>query len=125
MNIRTELEKLVSLRERGELSQAESEQAKGLLLSDQPTEAANGHKEVEQDLERKRKKVKTQFLTAIFATVAALFGGVSAAIAPGPVNSVIFAMWLIASTLWWVDYAKGKAELGKCASGVGESGVLG
>jgi len=44
MNINTELEKLISLRDRGDLSQAEFEKAKQILLSDNSSETRSPEK---------------------------------------------------------------------------------
>ena len=107
MYISSELEKLTSLKERGDLTQKEFEKAKAFLLS--------GQKLPDTALE-KIKKLKSQKLAAILLTITAGLSSGSALIKPSPLHLVLVILWVVAATLCWASYfAMKKATEGEGA----------
>ena len=106
MSIAGELEKLSSLRERGELSDEEFQQAKALLLSGESAEPAPAS--VPDVSEKGNKERRTQFLVALLSTVAALLSGASAALDPSLFKIGMVIFWMGLSITWWVTYSKAK-----------------
>jgi len=106
--ITSELEKLASLRDRGDLSQAEFEKAKELLLSEENTDATLDNRSSPNNSagERERNPLKTRLLVSILSTVSAAFAGGSAAIDPSPISLLVLALFVVASTLSWTWYAR-------------------
>ena len=101
MSITTELEKLSSLKDRGDLSESEFEKAKALVLSgEKPADA----------LAKRDKDRKTQFLIAFFATLGALFSGGSLILDPSLFTAGVLIFWLGLSTAGWMSYSKAKSE---------------
>ncbi len=110
MNITSELEKLASLRDCGNLSQAEYEQAKALLLSGRGPETKPPTLPIQETGEESNKKRKTQLLCAVFSTLAAALSGVSAIIAPSLGSIGILIFWVGLSSFWWISHSKLKTE---------------
>lgn len=113
MNISSEPEKLVSLRDRGDLSQAEFDQAKALLLSEQDDGATPHGKNTDGSLSEMNKKRKVYLIASAGTTLAAALSGVSATISPSPVKLVVVLCWVVAAGLWWHSYSKLGKETGK------------
>ena len=111
MNINAELEKLIVHRDRGDLSQAEFEKAKTLLLSQESPQPTALPKMDPDSLEAKMKKKSTQLLTGTLASLAALLGIASAIIDPSILKLVLVVIWVVVATLAWVAHAKLKAEI--------------
>ena len=109
MSITAELEKLISLRDQGDLSQAEFEKAKALLLSGE--EASSQPVSPPVTLAERDKKRKTQFLCAVLSTVAAALSICSAFLNPSVLKIVILLIWVTAAIFWWVSYSKLKSEI--------------
>lgn len=108
MNITTELEKLTSLKDRGDLTQKEFEKAKERLLFCD-VEGASEMDEAES-LPRPKKGESNgsnhYFLIAFFSTIAVVFSGGSAAIGPNSLKLIAFAGFTVAATLNWVSFFK-------------------
>lgn len=98
----SELEKLVSLRDRGDLSQAEFEKAKALLLSNQETGAVTGHETTSEEGKERR----TWLLVANLMTVTVALSVVSVALNPSAIKLVLVVLWTVASALAWVTYSR-------------------
>ena len=111
MNIASEIEKLTSLRDRGDLSPAEFEQAKALVLSGKDPDAQPPPHPIREESEKIRKKAKTQLLGGILACTAAVLSGCSVLLNPSPIKLVIMALWVIASVFWWISYIKLRTDL--------------
>ena len=111
MSITAELEKLISLRDQGDLSQAEFEKAKALLLSGEE-EASSPPASPPATLAERDKKRKTQFLCAVLSTVAAALSICSAFLNPSVLKIVILLIWVTAAIFWWVSYSKLKSGIG-------------
>ena len=112
MPIASDLEKLVLLRDSGDLSQAEFEKAKERLLTDEVTGASpdterNGPSLPEEGEGAKPKQI---LLIAILSTIAAALSGGSAAINPTPLSVLAFAGFTIASALNWNLFAKSRVR---------------
>lgn len=118
MSLSSELEKLISLRERGELTPAEFETAKKRLLAGGEVVAPPPIPETAPDeLTDKRKKRGIQLLTAILASVAAALSAGSVLINPSPLKLIILLIWVVAATFGWIGYAKLKGEVEKLETG--------
>ena len=113
MNISSELEKLISLRDRGELSQKEFEKAKAVLLSGEHAGPIEVHKANSKTLAEKKKKCKTHLLTAGLLTLTAALSGVSVSINPSPLKVILIVLWVVAATLAWSTYFRFKTEIEK------------
>ncbi|MDB4357390.1 SHOCT domain-containing protein [Mariniblastus sp.] len=105
MNITTELEKLVSLKDRGDLSQLEFERAKERLLFGEVTDSVDSNS---LPLPKKYKESKPNhyLLIATLSTIAMAFSGVSALINPNPLSLIGFALFMIASLLNWIAFLR-------------------
>ncbi|BCX46974.1 hypothetical protein HAHE_08820 [Haloferula helveola] len=113
MNIASEIEKLTSLRDRGDLSPAEFEQAKALVLSGKDPDAQLPPHPIREESEKIRKKAKTQLLGGILASTAAVLSGCSVLLNPSTLKLVIMTLWVIASVFWWISYFKLRTQRGK------------
>ena len=108
MPIASDLEKLVSLRDRGDLSQAEFEKAKERLLSGEITGGSPATERNQHPLHEKAKggRPKHTLLIAILSTIAAALSAGSAAINPSPLKLLAFACFIVAATLNWIVFSK-------------------
>lgn len=108
MPIASDLEKLVSLRERGDLSQAEFDKAKERLLSEEVTGASPATETNEPLFPETTKggRPNRSLLIAFLSTIAAAFSGGSAVIDPSPIALVAFALFTVAATLNWIEFLK-------------------
>ena len=105
MSIAQELEKLISLRDRGELTYAEFGIAKERLLSGDVSGASQAaDKETPSRL--KESKPKRTLLIAILSTVAATLAAGSAILDRSPLSLLAFVLFAVASTLNWVQVSK-------------------
>lgn len=102
MNIGSEIEKLISQRDEGHLSQDEFENAKALLLSQ---ENANNATNKNNSKSSHDKQFKRQYLISVLSTLAAALSGASAVIAPSLMKVIILTLFVIAATLNWVGYS--------------------
>lgn len=108
MEIGSELEKLVSLRERGELSREEFEKAKqALFFRDclQESKVPSG-KSSKPEANSNNGKSQPYLLIAVLSTVAMVFSGGSAMIGPTPLKYLAFALMATASILNWNEFLK-------------------
>jgi tRNA A37 threonylcarbamoyladenosine synthetase subunit TsaC/SUA5/YrdC len=108
MSITTDLEKLVSLRDSSDLSEAEFEKAKERLLSGEVTGVSPSTERNQPPLAQEGEggKPKHTLLIAILSTIAAaLFAG-SAAINPSPLKLLAFACFTVVPTLNWIEFSK-------------------
>ena len=111
MTISSELEKLISLRDRGDLSEEEFEKAKELALSGEtPGDSPAGEEPPALPASRK-KAIGTPLLSAILLTVVVALGGGSLVLNPSPLTGLIFVIWVVAAVLAWVSLAR--AEKGQ------------
>ena len=110
MTIISDLEKLVSLKDSGDLSQAEFEKAKERLLSSEVTAASPATEGNQPSLteEVEGAKPKQTLLIAILSTLAAALSAGSLAINPSPLKFLAFAFFTIGSTLHWIAFFKGR-----------------
>lgn len=108
MPIASDLEKLVLLRDSGDLSQAEFEKAKERLLSreDPGVSPANESNRPPLPEEVKGGKSRHTLLIAILQTIAAASFAGSAAINPSPLKLLAFACLTVAATLNWIAFSK-------------------
>ena len=111
MSITSELERLSAIRDRGDLSPAEFEKAKRLLLSDEGAEATPVEEPAPSPAAAHEKKRRTMFLVAILSSVAAALSATSMIINPSPFSVGSLMMWLGLSSYWWVTLTKLKAEV--------------
>lgn len=105
MSIAQELETLISLRDRGELTHAEFGIAKERLLSGDVRDALQAA-EKEPPADPKERKPKQTLLIAILSTIAAAFAAGSAILDPSPLSLLAFALFAVASTLNWIQVSK-------------------
>lgn len=105
MSIAQELEKLTSLRDRGDLTDAEFGIAKERLLSGDVRDASQTA-ETELPPALKEKRPKQWLLIAILSTIAAAFAGGSAILDPSPISLSAFALFTVGSTLNWIQVSK-------------------
>ncbi|NNC88431.1 MAG: SHOCT domain-containing protein [Akkermansiaceae bacterium] len=112
MPIASDLEKLVLLRDNGDLSQAEFEKAKERLLTDEVAKETPASKGKEPSLpeESEEGKPKQILLIAILSTVAAALSGGAAAINPSPLGVLAFAGFTTAAALNWNVFAKSRVR---------------
>lgn len=109
MSIVQELEKLTSLRDRGDLSQVEYEVAKERLLSGNvATTSLPADRETSPS--PKQNGSGQTLLIAILSTVAALFAAGSAVLDPTPVSFVALVLFAVASTLNWMQVSRVNAR---------------
>ena len=108
MSVVSDLEKLVALRDSGDLSHGEFEKAKEGLLSGEVTEVSPATERNRPPFPEGGKASKSQhtFLVAILSTIAAVFMAVSAAINPSPLELLAFALFATAATLNWFAFLK-------------------
>ena len=108
MPIASDLEKLVSLRDSGDLSQAEFETAKERLLSGEVAGVSPATDRNQPPLaeEGQGGKPKHTLLIAILSTIAAALMAGSAAINPSPLKLLAFALFTVAATLNWIVFSK-------------------
>lgn len=111
MPLTSDLEKLIVLRDRGDLSPAEFQKAKDRLLSGDVPE---GSPASEMNRPARPEKVggdkpKPTLLVAILSTCAAAFSGGSAMIKPSALGALAFACFAVAATLNWALFIKGRA----------------
>jgi|GEM_PF-1108402 hypothetical protein len=108
MSITTDLEKLASLRDQGDLSQAEFEKAKERLLSEDAIEGSQIREEDAPPLPKKggEEKPERYLLIAVLSTIAAAFATGSAIIAPSPISLLVFGLFAVAATLNWIELSK-------------------
>lgn len=112
MTIASELEKLVLLRDRGDLSQAEFEKAKEQLLAGEASEASPATYRNQPPLaeDGQEGKPKQTLLIATLSTIAAAFSAASAAINPSPLSLLAFGLFTVAATLNWIAVFKRKVR---------------
>ena len=108
MPIASDLEKLVSLRDGGDLSQAEFEKAKERLLSGDVPGVSPSTERNQSALSQEGQggKRKHTLLIAILSTIAAALSGAAAVIGSSPIGLVAFALFTVAATLNWVEFSK-------------------
>ena len=108
MAIATDLEKLVSFRDHGDLCQAEFEKVKERLLSEEATSGSVGDETDQLPLRKQLKedKPKRGLLIAVLSTIAAIFSAGSAVIDLSPLSLLAFALFIVASTLNWIQFIK-------------------
>jgi hypothetical protein len=108
MTIASDLEKLVLLRDRGDLSLAEFEIAKERLLSGEVTGISPATETNKPPLpeEVEGGKPKHTLLIAILSTIAAALMAGSAAMNPSPLKLLAFALFIVAATLNWIVFSK-------------------
>ena len=108
MPIASDLERLVSLRDRGDLSQAEFEKAKERLLSVEVTGASQASETNPPPLPKEGEGGMPQryLLIATLSTIAAACSAGSAIIDPSPISLVAFALFTVAATLNWIEFSK-------------------
>ncbi|MFT4548876.1 MAG: hypothetical protein ACI9MB_002844 [Verrucomicrobiales bacterium] len=108
MTIASDLEKLVLLRDRGDLSQPEFEKAKERLLSGEVTGVSPATETNQPALpdEVEGGRPKHTLLIAILSTIAAAFSTGSAVIDPSPLSLLAFVGFTVASTLNWIVFSK-------------------
>ena len=108
MSIASNLEKLVSLRDKGDLSQVEFEKAKERLLSGDFPDDASSQTPVRKAVGGENPK--NTFLIAILSTISAALAIGSATIDPSPVSWLAFSGFAVASMLNWILYFKQKIK---------------
>ena len=108
MPIASDIEKLVSLRDCGDLSQAEFEKAKERLLSGEVPGVSPSAERNQTALSHEGQggKRKHTLLIAILSTIAAALSGGAAVIGSSPIGLVAFALFTVAATLNWVEFSK-------------------
>ncbi len=89
MAIRSDLERLVSLRDCGDLSQEEFEKAKDLLLSGENDEASLKEHDCGACLTRNKKELKTKLWCAALLTITWTMSLVAALMNPSALNLVL------------------------------------
>ena len=106
MNIATELEKLTSLKDRGDLSLDEFTKAKESLLFGDSTMPAYDDEANALPPPRKSKvaEPKLYLLIAVLSTIAAALSGGSVIINPRPLGIIAFAGFAIAAFLNWGSF---------------------
>ena len=108
MSIASNLEKLIPLKEKGDLSSVEFAKAKeSLLTGDSPDDAA-GQTPVRKAVGGENPK--NTFLIAILSTISAALAIGSATIDPSPVSWMAFSGFAVASMLNWILYFKQKIK---------------
>ena len=105
MPITSDLEKLVSLRDCGDLSQAEFEKAKERLLSGEVPRVSPSTERNQPPLPQGGKR-KYILLVAILSTIAAALSGGAVVIGSSPIRLAAFALFTVAATLNWVEFSK-------------------
>lgn len=113
MDIASDLQKLISLRDSGDLSQTEFERAKALVLAERFPEAQPPPLLIEEVLQQTKKKRRSQPIAAVCATVAAALSAVSAIIDPNPLAVGSVFIWVVAAILCWISFLKSKKEIEK------------
>lgn len=103
--ITTELEKLATLRDKGDLSAEEFEQAKQILLSSAETEVSDSSQTAEGE---PKESPKTALIIAILSTLSVLFAAGSAMIAPTVTTLIVLGLFIVTATLSWSSYSKAK-----------------
>jgi hypothetical protein len=111
MKVSTDLEKLMSFRDRGDLSHEEFERAKELLLSGNNNQDSLNEKGNPDRFAKKKKELKTAFLCAVLLSITWLMSLGSAIINPSALHLVLVASWAVAATLSWVSYSRAKWKL--------------
>jgi len=108
MPIASDLEKLVLLRDSGDLTQAEFEAAKARLLSGQVEGVSPAPERTQPPFPEgiEQGKPKHTLLVAILSTIAAALSGGSAAINPSPLKLLAFSLFTVAATLNWIVFSK-------------------
>ncbi len=108
MNITTELEKLTSLKDLGDLTLAEFEKAKERLLFGDVNCASKVDESNSLPLPKKAEANGSNhyFLIAFLSTIAVAFSGGSAFLSPSSLKLIAFAGFTIAATLNWVAFLK-------------------
>ena len=112
MSITSELEKLISLRDRGDLTETEFEKAKAILLAGQTaaTTSVQNASPVPLEEEGQEKKKKVQLLTAVLSTVAAVLSAISAIIATSPLKLLAFGLFAAAAIGNWIVYLRSEKK---------------
>lgn len=109
MSITSELEKLSSLRERGDLSDAEFEQAKALLLSGKDT-ASEPPPLPSGEAPAEKNNRGMHLAIAICTTVAAVMSAISAALDPNAPSFASLLIWSGLSIYWWISLRQGSTS---------------
>lgn len=113
MSISAEIEKLSSLRDRGDLSPAEFEKAKAILLSDGGMDSQPAPSPIPASLEKMIKQRETHLLCAVLTAVAAALNGVAILLNPSALKIVTMILWSVASIFWWSSYLQLKSKIAK------------
>ena len=111
MQLGTELEKLTSLRNQGDLSPAEFDAAKTRLLSGEVMGASQAAEADAPPLPAEGKRggpKQHHLLIAILSTIVATFSAGSVVIAPGPISLLAFSLFAFAAALNWMEFFKGR-----------------
>lgn len=98
MSITSELKKLTSLKDRGDLSQAEFEKAKALLLPGENAAASMPN--------AGEKKRKTLLLVAILSIILVVVSAGAVVLAPSPIKLLALVLFTVACTLNWCAIVK-------------------
>ena len=106
MNLSSELEKLVALRDQGDLTEDEFEKAKKLLLSGQEVGTSSAVGKVLDSPTDIEKKTKTYRLLAYLSTITVVLSAVSAFLIRSPIKIVILVLFVIVATRSWSEYSK-------------------
>ena len=113
MSVTEELEKLVSLRDGGDLTEAEFQKAKELLLAGGEAGATVVPQLPSASPAKEEKSRTTQLLIGIFAALAALMSALSAMINPSPLKIASVVIWTIVAVVGWVSYVRLAAGSGR------------
>ena len=109
MDIASELEKLVTLRDRNELTDIEFEKAKKILLSNGWVQESAIRRKQTGNIAAKEKTAGPTYSlqVAVLSTVALVFSAVSVAMNPSPLSFVALSLFGIASMLNWIELFRG------------------
>ena len=109
MDIASELEKLVTLRDRNELTDIEFEKAKKILLSNGWVQESAIPRNQAAKIAVKEKAVGPTYSlqVAVLSTVALVFSAIAVAMNPSPLSFIAFSLFGIASMLNWIEFFRG------------------
>ena len=109
MDIASEFEKLVTLRDRNQLTDAEFEKAKKILLSNGWVQESAIPRNQAAKIAVKEKAVgpTSSLQVAVLSTVALVFSAIAVAMNPSPLSFIAFSLFGIASMLNWIEFFRG------------------